>query len=282
MAASAPPNAAQQRAPYRVVRSAVDVWRLLSFLLVAAIGLVLAIFGQRTLSGVAGDLVDALSDLPNVLVIPIVLVSQAVLLGLTIGAPIVLIIRGRKRIAGVGAIAIVVAVIAMVLIRYLLPAAIPSASLAVQSAATVRGPGFPSSAVMAGFAAAAVVANSELSSRWSRMVWTFLGFLVLLRFLTSNRVPLDVVFAIGLGGAVGSLLMIIFGRKIVPVSSERIATALERGGVRVKRSPTCRTRSGRIGRSLSGLRMTPVCWQELSASENSALTRCTAPIDGPG
>ena len=105
----------------------------------------LAIFGQRTLSGVAGDLVDALSDLPNVLVIPIVLVSQAVLLGLTIGAPIVLIIRGRKRIAGVGAIAIVVAVIAMVLIRYLLPAAIPSASLAVQSAATVRGPGFPSS-----------------------------------------------------------------------------------------------------------------------------------------
>ena len=234
MAASAPPNAAQQRAPYRVVRSAVDVWRLLSFLLVAAIGLVLAIFGQRTLSGVAGDLVDALSDLPNVLVIPIVLVSQAVLLGLTIGAPIVLIIRGRKRIAGVGAIAIVVAVIAMVLIRYLLPAAIPSASLAVQSAATVRGPGFPSSAVMAGFAAAAVVANSELSSRWSRMVWTFLGFLVLLRFLTSNRVPLDVFFAIGLGGAVGSLLMIIFGRKIVPVSSERIATALERGGVRVQ------------------------------------------------
>ena len=165
MAASAPPNSAPARAPYRVVRSAVDVWRLLSFLLVAAVGVVLAVFGQRTLSGVAGDLVDALSDLPNVVVLPIVLVSQSILLGLILGAPIVLIIRGRKRLAGVGAIAIVVAIVAMLLIRVLLPTAIPSASLAVQTISSVRGPGFPSSAVLAGYAAAAVVANSELSGR---------------------------------------------------------------------------------------------------------------------
>lgn len=208
-----------------------DVWRLLSFLLVAAVGLVLAIFGQRTLSGFAGDLVDALSDLPNVVVVPIVVMSQTVLLGLMLGAPIVLVIRGRKRLAGVGAVAIVVAVVALVLIRLLLPVAMASASLAVESMSSVRGPGFPSSAVLAGYSAAAVVANSELSSRWSQMVWTFLGFLVLVRFTTSNRVPLDVVFAIGLGGAVGSLLMIIFGRKVVRVSSARISEALMRAGV---------------------------------------------------
>ena len=131
--------------------------------------------------------------------------------------------------AGLGAIAIAVAVVAMSLLQLVLPAAEPSASLplesigditigdgsigsttspALESIAAVRSAGFPASVTISGYAAAAVVVNTELSARWSRLVWGFLGFLTVVRFATSSTVPIDVVLAIGLGGAVGSLLMV--------------------------------------------------------------------------
>ena len=61
------------------MRSAVDGWRLIGFLLVGVVGLLLATVGRRTLSGFVGDLVDALADVPIVLITPVVLISQVAL-----------------------------------------------------------------------------------------------------------------------------------------------------------------------------------------------------------
>ncbi len=224
-----------------IVRSAVDGWRLIGFLVVGVVGLLLATVGRRTLSGFVGDLVDALADVPTVLITPVVLISQVALFTLTLVAPVVLIFRGRGRVAGLGAIAIALAVVAMAALQLVLPAAEPSASLPVDSiafdsisrdsVAAVRSAGFPASVTISGYAAAAVVVNTELSARWSRLVWGFLGFLTLLRFATSRTVPIDVVLAIGLGGAVGSLLMVACGRSIASIPLSAVAEALQRSEV---------------------------------------------------
>ena len=236
-----------------IVRSAVDGWRLIGFLTVGIVGLLLATVGRRTLSGFVGDLVNALADVPIVLITPVVLISQVALFTVTLVAPLLLIFRGRGRVAGLGAIAIALAVVAMSLLQLVLPAAEPSASLplesigditigdgsigsttspALESIAAVRSAGFPASVTISGYAAAAVVVvNTELSARWSRLGWGFLGFLTVVRFATSSTVPIDVVLAIGLGGAIGSLLMVVFGRSVAAVRLADVADALHRSEV---------------------------------------------------
>ena len=116
-----------------IVRSAVDGWRLIGFLTVGIVGLLLATVGRRTLSGFVGDLVNALADVPIVLITPVVLISQVALFTVTLVAPLLLIFRGRGRVAGLGAIAIALAVVAMSLLQLVLPAAEPSASLPLES-----------------------------------------------------------------------------------------------------------------------------------------------------
>lgn len=208
------------------MRSPADIGRLFGFTALALVGAVLATVGQRTLSGFVGDVVDALAGVPEEILTPVVLVSQVVLLCLALGAPVVLVARGQARTAGVGALAIVIAATSVSVIAFFLPESAPSVSLALESIASVRASGFPASTAIAGYAAAAVVVNSELSLRWSRWIWAFLAVLTVLRFATSSRLPLDVVLAIGLGGAIGSLLMVIFGRRILPVPLSAIAAAL--------------------------------------------------------
>jgi uncharacterized protein (TIRG00374 family) len=216
-------------APTAIVRSPTDIGRLFGFSLLALVGGVLATVGQRTLSGFVGDVVDALAGVPAEVLTPIVLVCQVVLLCLALGAPVVLVVRGQARTAGVGALAIVIAWVSVFVVAIFLPESAPSASLAVESIRSVRLSGFPPSTVIAGYAAAAVVVSSELSPRWSRWIWAFLVVLTVLRFATSSRLPLDVVLAIGLGGAIGSLMMVIFGRRIAPVSLHAVADALAVG-----------------------------------------------------
>ena len=211
------------------MRSPADIGRLLGFVLLALIGALLATVGRRTLTGFVGDIVEALANVPAEILTPIVLVCQVVLLCLTVGAPVVLVVRGQARTAAVGGLAIVLAVVAVLVAAIFLPESAPSESLAVESIRSVRLSGFPASTAIAGYAAAAVVVNSELSARWNRWIWAFLVVLTVLRFATSSRLPLDVVLAIGVGGAVGSLLMVIFGRRIAPVALDAVAEALAVG-----------------------------------------------------
>ena len=70
---------------------------------------------------------------------------------------------------------------------------------------------FPTSPLIASTVALVIAATPWLSHQWRRVLWPCVGLLVLFRVVSSNEPPLDVVIAIAVGMAMGSLALLVFG-----------------------------------------------------------------------
>jgi glycosyltransferase 2 family protein len=162
---------------------------------------------------------------------------------LFLGAPVTLAATRRWRTLGIGALGILITSLAFDWVRSAVPvrtAALPDG----QVTAFVAAEAFPPSGALATYTALAVIAGIELPRRWQRAVWILLGVLAVLRVLTASVLPLDIVLAIGIGGVVGSALLLGFGRTVRVASAARVRQALEESGMAVRAIETLDRRLG--------------------------------------
>jgi undecaprenyl-diphosphatase len=219
-----------------VARSAVDVSHLIAFLSVLSVGLLAAAFAPQTASGVAADLARAAAQAPPAVVSFAAVIAQVALLLVALGAPAGLVLTGRGRVAGIGAVAVAAGAGLFALVAALLPLGVGVVLDVGDDVVVVPGvPRVPSAAAVAAFTAGATVVTSELSRRWARALWLILAFVAATQVVTAAGTPLGVVLAVGLGGAVGSLVLLAFGRRVEPVTAFQVNRALGRAGLEVTR-----------------------------------------------
>jgi uncharacterized membrane protein YbhN (UPF0104 family) len=215
-----------------VARSPVDVSHLLGFLVVLGAGLLAGTVARRTVWGLAADLARAAAEAPVGVVSLAAIVSQAAFLLVTLATPIALVATRRARVAWVGAVAVAAAVALFSLVTSVVPVRV-GAVLADDGLLTLPGgPPLPTAAAVAAYSAGATVIGTELTRKWARALWVLLGFVALTQIVTAAGTPLGIVIALGLGGAVGSGVLLALGRRVEAVTRVQVRQALERSGLR--------------------------------------------------
>jgi uncharacterized membrane protein YbhN (UPF0104 family)/tRNA A-37 threonylcarbamoyl transferase component Bud32 len=105
---------------------------------------------------------------------------------------------------------------------------------------------YPNSHVVAATIAVVTVAAPWLSQAWKRALWWGVAILVLLRLMAVAYPAFDVMVAVGVGIATGSLVLLLFGSPSNEPRPEELVDGLVRAGVAPRRID----RQGRIGSSL--------------------------------
>jgi undecaprenyl-diphosphatase len=216
----------------RVVRTPVDISHLAGFLGLFLVGLALATFADRTMAGFEADLVELVANIPTGVNLAILLATQVLYLVAAIGTPIALWVARRRRTVGMGALAIVLAMAALIGLERVLPTRTGTPPPDIDTD-PLLDEGWPSTPVLSAFAAALVVVGPEVSRRWRRASWLFLVVLAGMRIITADDVPLDVLLAVAVGGVVGTVLLLGFGRTVYMVTPAAVREALVRGGLPV-------------------------------------------------
>jgi uncharacterized membrane protein YbhN (UPF0104 family)/tRNA A-37 threonylcarbamoyl transferase component Bud32 len=202
------------------------------FGVVLVVGIVLATGLDETMSGIEADLLDGLASVPASVAGLIVAVVAVLYLALVLGTPILLLATRRFRTFGVGTLAIVLASVAFVLLRDVLPDRTAGRPVGNETAFAVDA-AWPPGGALASYAAAAIVVGVELPVRWQRAVWGFLAVLATFRVVTAQEPPLDLLLAVGAGGVVGAGMLLLFGRTILVASPQGVRAALESAGIAV-------------------------------------------------
>ncbi|HKY67875.1 MAG TPA: lysylphosphatidylglycerol synthase transmembrane domain-containing protein [Acidimicrobiales bacterium] len=199
--------------PRQRIRSQGDVVRLIVSLALIGVGVLMATWLRNTIGGAEEDLVDVYERVPDRF--GEVLTGLAVL-GAGVGplvAVVVLVVRQRFRQAAMLLSGAVGATVAMQLLTEFLAdqgiiAGIdPDTDRVVELTST----SFPTSPLIASAVALMIISVPWLSQQWRRVLWSGVGLLVLFRVVSSNESSLDVVIAIAVGMAMGSLALLVFG-----------------------------------------------------------------------
>ncbi|MCU0300535.1 MAG: lysylphosphatidylglycerol synthase domain-containing protein [Candidatus Nanopelagicales bacterium] len=213
-----------------VARDPRDVSRLLWYLLVVALGVLAGRGADQTTAGAEGDLVELVGRLPAVVLAFTVIGVQVLHLLLFLGIPLFLLVTRRFRRLAI----------------YLLGVVASSALLSVASTALELDGGaassgqdateraleaWPPSQSVATAVCAVVLLSPHLARPWRRFGWAFVTVLALLRVVTADQVVLDLVLAVGIGGVVGTALLLVFGRRIEVPTASAVMAALDRIGL---------------------------------------------------
>lgn len=227
MAVSGAAPAPAERA-YREVgrhRGLADVRTLAGYTLLALAGLLLATVGDRTVSGFDEDLVEALGVIPDGVVLAVVLAAQVIYLILALAAPLALLVTRRFGALGRGTLAILLGQLAFGAV---------TAWLGIQDEPGGSGTGdWPPTSVLAAYTAVVTVLGHGVPGRWRRALWGLLAVLAVLRIVTASAPPLDVVLAVAIGGIVGSLIVLAFGRRARVLTADGVASVLGQSGLTV-------------------------------------------------
>jgi glycosyltransferase 2 family protein len=198
--------------PRRRVRSQADAVRLIIGLALIGVGVLVATWLRNTIGGAEEDLVDVYERVPDRF--------AEVLTGLAlIGAGVVpvvalavLLVRQRYRLAGAllcGALGAGVAthwLTDFLADEGVIAAVDPDTDRVVE----LTSPAFATSPLIAAAVAFVIVASPWLSQQWRRVLWAGVALLVVFRVVSSSEPPLDIVIAIAVGMAVGSLALLLF------------------------------------------------------------------------
>ncbi len=200
-------------APRRRVRSQSDVVRLIVALALIGVGVLVATWLRNTIGGAEEDLVDVYERVPDRF-------AEALTGLAVIGAAVVpvlalvtLVARRRYRQAASLTSGALLAGLAM---RWLTDLLAEQGVIAAVDPNTDRvveltSPTFATSPLIAAAVALVIIATPWLSQQWRRVLWGGVGMLVLFRVVSSSEPPLDIVVAIAVGMAVGSLALLVFG-----------------------------------------------------------------------
>ncbi len=199
--------------PRRRVRSQADVVRLIIGLALVGVGVLVATWLRNTIGGAEADLVDVYERVPDrfaealtgLAVIGTVVVPSLAL--------VVLVARRRYRQAATLLSGAVAAGMVMNWLTDLLArqGVIAAVNPATDRVVELTSPTFATSPLIAAAVALVIIASPWLSQQWRRVLWVGVGLLVLFRVVSSSEPPLDIVVAIAVGMAVGSLALLVFG-----------------------------------------------------------------------
>jgi uncharacterized membrane protein YbhN (UPF0104 family) len=199
--------------PRRRVRSQGDVVRLIVALALVGVGVLVATWLRNTIGGAEEDLVDVYQRVPDRFAE--VLTGMAVIgAGLVpLVALAVLVARRRFRLAGALLGGAVVAGVAMAWLTDFLAnqGVIAAVDPDTERVVELTDPSFATSPLIAAAVALVIIAAPWLSQQWRRVLWSGVGLLVVFRVVSSSETPLDIVVAIAVGMAVGSLTLLILG-----------------------------------------------------------------------
>jgi uncharacterized protein (TIRG00374 family) len=212
------------------VRHPADVTRLLAYLSIAALGLLTAIGAEQATAGIEGDLLQLVSRLPGVVLSSFLLAVEVLHLLLFLGIPVVLMVARRWRRLGIYLLGYVLtailATVASSLVTPDRPQELPDFGIDPEVVI-----GWPPSSAVATSVTALVLLTPIINRPWRIFGWAFIASLAVLRIVTAREVALDLVLAIGIGGAVGAALLLAFGRRVVLPSGGDVNAALQRIGI---------------------------------------------------
>lgn len=225
-----------------------DLLRLLVGVAIAVVGFVLGRVGQASIRGIESDLVAVFGRLPDGLGDAVLSAAQLITSFVPTVALVVLLVRRRFVVAGLllvsGALAALVAYyFGSVLFDTTVRDFIDQIE---RSDGTLLDPGFPSSAVVASTTAVVTVAAPWLSRSWQRALWWSVGVLVLLRLLAVTAPALDLVLCFGIGLAVGSLVLLVFGTPSQRPGPDELVAALRRADFEPRRIEAPASRRGAL------------------------------------
>jgi len=199
--------------PRRRVRSQADVVRLIIGLALIGVGVAVATWLRNTIGGAEEDLVDVYEAVPDPF-------AEALTGLAVIGAGvvplmvfIVLLARRHFRQAGALLSGAVGAGLAMAWLTDFLAnqGVIAAVDPATDRVVELTSPTFATSPLIAAAVALVIIASPWLSQQWRRVLWSGVALLVVFRVVSSTEPPLDIVVAIAVGMAFGSLALLIFG-----------------------------------------------------------------------
>lgn len=199
--------------PRRRVRSQADVVRLIIGLALIGVGVLVATWLRNTIGGAEEDIVDVYERVPDRF-------AEALTGLAVIGAGVVpfvvlvvLIARRHYRQAAALLTGAVGAGLTMAWLTDFLAnqGVIAAVDPDTDEVVELTSPTFATSPLIAAAVALVIIASPWLSQQWRRVLWFGVGLLVLFRIVSSSEPPLDIVVAIAVGMAVGSLALLAFG-----------------------------------------------------------------------
>ncbi|MFW2381167.1 MAG: flippase-like domain-containing protein [Acidimicrobiales bacterium] len=221
------------------MRSPVDVLRLLVGAVVAACGVGIANLFDSTLLGLSDDTVSAANGLPEWgRDLPAIALGATVLAAVVAALVWCLLARRYRRFAQL-ALGFVVAAAISIALGDVIYAAIDDS---VQAAFEVDGPAFrfhtdgrphPGDPLLAGATAMFVVATSYLSRLTVSRLGALLVAYAVFSVLASGLPAVGFITDLGVGLAIGSAALLVFGRHDLTPDLNQIRRALESVGVRV-------------------------------------------------
>jgi len=227
---SSPDLSATREEIRRYERSPVDVIRLLVFTAIT-LGLgALAKWSEHSVLGFERDVV-VLFDFLNAPVARVVSGAMQVFVGVLIVAYFVVpIVTRRYRLFGY----LIVANIAAGGLASLFVWSVDRTKPAVLVNAIARRAGlsahFPTEWAMAVLVAAFIVLAPFVGRRWRRAGWVSICVILLCRLIVSVHLPVDLLACMSLGAAVGTAVLLAFGRPDRHPTTAAVESALRNGG----------------------------------------------------
>jgi glycosyltransferase 2 family protein len=218
----------------RYVRSPSDLLRLVIALVVVAIGLLVTFAARGPLGDLERAVLALFDGLPGVLRRFLVGLIQLVAIIAPVATAITLAVLRRWRTL---LLALLAGVVADLLVYGVERAAnrIRPASLdaAKDADSWIAGAAYPSSAYLAGIAAAVTVVAPAMPRRWRRWAWGALGVVALGRVVSGTGLAIDLVAAVAAGWAVGLVVLLVFGVPDRRPSGASVRAALEDSGLAI-------------------------------------------------
>ena len=224
-----------------------DVLRLVIGLALVGVGTLVARTARSTLEGLETDLVEAFGRLPDGVETALLTFAQLFTSVVPAIAFVVLLVKRRWKVALLLFATTMVSNLAMTAADVVLSnRALDQVLERLQVQDSVVDATYPNSHVVAATIAVVTVAAPWLSQQWKRALWWGVAVLVLLRLMAVAYPAFDVVVAVGVGIASGSLVLLLFGSPSNEPRPEELVDGLVEVGV----APLRIDRRGRVGSSI--------------------------------
>ena len=225
-----------------------DVVRLVVGLTLVVVGTIIGWVARSTIEGIELDLVRLVASIPDPFADLSIGLAQLTTRVIPTVALIALLVRRRWRL-----------VLVLVLAGWLADAVMGAVDVGlfnrnfgdlIESLERDRSGGvftYPTSHSLASTTAVVTVAAAWSSRRWKRALWGVVAVVVVLRLMSITQPAFDVITALGVGLAVGSAVLLLFGSPSNEPRPDELVDALRAVGIRPRRI-------GRPERSGSALR----------------------------
>lgn len=218
--------------PRRRVRSQADVVRLLVGLALVGVGVAVAAWARNTIGGAERDLVDVYQRVPDRFAE--VLTGLAVIGAVVVPCVVLVALAARRRFRQAAALLVGAAGagLAMAELTKLLAdrGVIAGVDPNTRQVIELTDPAFATSPLIAAAVALVIIATPSVSQQWRRVLWSGVGLLVVFRIVSSSEPPLDIVIAIAVGMAVGSLALLLFGTDSADPEAPELVSMLRPAG----------------------------------------------------